>query len=373
VSPELEPLREELADLVSAVRCYVEQHAAAGTLGFPRAPGPPPRAALDAGARPAVTEGSGALPPERRLQSNPVAAVAPNARRDDAIDARAASARPPEPVPVRPADAPERAVSAPGDTGRAERVGVTAVAPNEAERALVTVGALNTAERAVSAPGDTGRAEPAAAPVERERPARTDAGPRVSAESRARLAALESEVSGCTACRLHSTRKQTVFARGSGSSGLCFVGEGPGADEDAQGYPFVGAAGQLLDRMIEAMGLDRDEVYVCNIVKCRPPDNRKPLPDEMAACRPFLEAQLELLQPEVMVALGATAVQGLFGTTSGITRLRGNWRLYQGKIAVMPTFHPAYLLRTPSAKREVWEDLKAVLRHLGREAPGRSR
>jgi uracil-DNA glycosylase family 4 len=162
-----------------------------------------------------------------------------------------------------------------------------------------------------------------------------------------------------------------VFARGTGSSGLCFVGEGPGADEDAQGYPFVGKAGQLLDRMIEAMGFLRDEVYVCNVVKCRPPKNRKPEPDEMATCRPYLVEQLDLLNPEVIVALGATAVEGLLGIGGGITRLRGKWRLYQGRIAVMPTFHPAYLLRTPEAKRDVWQDLQEVLRHMGRPVPSK--
>jgi DNA polymerase len=188
-------------------------------------------------------------------------------------------------------------------------------------------------------------------------------------EARQRLTVLAGEVTACTRCGLCRDRTQTVFARGSGSSGVCFVGEGPGADEDAQGYPFVGKAGQLLDRMIHAMGLERDEVYVCNIVKCRPPKNRKPEPDEMAACRPYLVEQLEVVQPKVIVCLGATAVEGLLGIGGGITRLRGTWRLYGGKIPVMPTFHPAYLLRTPEAKREVWQDLKEVLKHLGRPVP----
>jgi DNA polymerase len=186
-----------------------------------------------------------------------------------------------------------------------------------------------------------------------------------------RLQVLAEEVKGCVKCGLHARRTQTVFARGTGSSRLCFVGEGPGADEDAQGYPFVGKAGQLLDRMIAAMGFDRDEVYVCNIVKCRPPENRKPEPQEMAECMPYLTEQLELLQPEVIVALGATAVQGLLGTSEGIMRLRGKWKLYKGRIPVMPTFHPAYLLRLPAAKREVWDDLQAVLRQMGRSAPSR--
>jgi uracil-DNA glycosylase len=191
------------------------------------------------------------------------------------------------------------------------------------------------------------------------------------AERIRRLELLAESVRSCTRCALHAGRTRTVFARGTGASGLCFVGEGPGADEDAQGFPFVGKAGQLLDRMIEAMGFSRDDVYVCNIVKCRPPDNRKPEPEEMAACMPYLKEQLELIAPEVMVALGATAVQGLFGTSEGITRLRGRWKLYGGRTPVMPTFHPAFLLRNPAAKREVWDDLQAVLRHMGRQAPKR--
>lgn len=194
----------------------------------------------------------------------------------------------------------------------------------------------------------------------------------VAADAPERLAALANAVSTCTRCGLCKERTQTVFARGSGSCGVCFVGEGPGADEDAQGLPFVGKAGQLLDRMIAAMGFDRDEVYVCNVVKCRPPDNRKPEIDEMAACVPYLHEQLELIRPQVIVALGATAVQGLglLGPTDGITRMRGKWKRFR-EIDVMPTFHPAYLLRTPAAKREVWEDLQEVMRRLGQSPPRR--
>ena len=190
-------------------------------------------------------------------------------------------------------------------------------------------------------------------------------------ERKTRLSVLAEDIKGCTKCVLHEARTQTVFARGNGSSGLCFVGEGPGADEDEQGFPFVGAAGQLLDKMIAAMGIARDDVYVCNIVKCRPPKNRTPEPEEMSACMPYLVEQLSLVEPQVIVALGKTAVQGLFGTAEGITRIRGRWRLYQGRIAVMPTFHPAYLLRNPAAKREVWADLQLVLKHLGRAVPGK--
>jgi uracil-DNA glycosylase family 4 len=149
------------------------------------------------------------------------------------------------------------------------------------------------------------------------------------------------------------------------SSGLVFVGEGPGADEDAHGYPFpfVGAAGQLLDRMIAAMGFGRDDVYVCNIVKCRPPKNRKPEPEEMAACSPFLVEQLELLSPQVMVALGATAVQGLLGTSEGITRMRGKWKLYRGRIAVMPTFLPASCSAPPPPSARLARLARSVAAH----------
>ena len=143
------------------------------------------------------------------------------------------------------------------------------------------------------------------------------------------------------------------------------MGEGPGADEDRQG---LAGAGKLLTKMMEAMGLTREEVWIGNIVKCRPPGNRVPLPDEMEECLPYLKEQLELLRPKVIVCLGATAVKGLLATTTGITKLRGSWRSFEG-IDVMPTFHPAYLLRNPPAKKDAWEDLKEVLRRLGRPIP----
>ncbi|HKQ71713.1 MAG TPA: uracil-DNA glycosylase [Polyangiaceae bacterium] len=235
------------------------------------------------------------------------------------------------------------------------------------------------------------KAESAAGPATSERwsaPARFSAPPGAGAPpsvgttvpggsnrdaASARLVQLADEIRSCQKCPLHAGRTQTVFARGNPAAELCFVGEGPGADEDAQGFPFVGKAGQLLDRMIAAMGFLRDDVYVCNVVKCRPPSNRKPEPDEMAQCTPYLREQLELVAPKVIVALGATAVEGLIGTSGGITRLRGQWKLYR-TIPVMPTFHPAYLLRNPAAKREVWADLQAVLKQMGRPLPpaGRS-
>ncbi|WP_240807181.1 uracil-DNA glycosylase [Polyangium spumosum] len=220
--------------------------------------------------------------------------------------------------------------------------------------------------QAHAAPQWTPQAPPA---PQRPAAARPEA---LTPEARAvRLQMLASEVAGCTRCRLCETRTQTVFSRGNPLSELLFVGEGPGSEEDLQGEPFVGPAGQLLDRMIAAMGYRRDEVYICNIVKCRPPENRKPQPEEMEACKGWLAAQLELLRPKYIVALGATAIQGLIGTSEGITRLRGKWKMYRG-IPVMPTFHPAYLLRQPSAKREVWSDLQEVMARLGKKPPARS-
>ncbi len=169
---------------------------------------------------------------------------------------------------------------------------------------------------------------------------------------------------GCRRCKLASGRRNLVFGEGGPSARLVFVGEGPGETEDELGRPFVGKAGQLLDRMIEAIGLKRSDVYICNVVKCRPPGNRNPEPDEIAACTPFLSRQLAAIRPEVVVALGKFAAQYLMKTEVGIVKLRGRFGEFEG-IPVMPTFHPAYLLRNPPAKREAWEDLKAVAARLG--------
>ncbi len=195
----------------------------------------------------------------------------------------------------------------------------------------------------------------------------------VGAELRARLTIIDDRVKACTRCALHATRQQTVFARGNPDAELVFVGEGPGADEDAQGLPFVGKAGQLLDKMIAAMGLGEDDVYICNIVKCRPPNNRVPAPAEMASCIPYLNEQLDLVRPKVIVALGSTALKGLLGAGEGITKARGSWKIYRGTTPLMPTFHPAYVLRTPTreVKGMVWSDLQAVLKQLGRALPKR--
>ncbi len=184
-----------------------------------------------------------------------------------------------------------------------------------------------------------------------------------------RLAQLAAEAAGCTACVLHQKRTRSVFARGNPHAELAFVGEGPGHDEDLQGLPFVGAAGQLLDKMIAAMGYGRDEVYICNVVKCRPPDNRTPAPDEAQACARFLVPQLELVAPKLIVALGRCAAENL-----GLARPGSPWRGRFGSwhgFTVMPTYHPAYLLRSPEHKRVVWEDLQQVMQRLGRTPAGR--
>lgn len=168
----------------------------------------------------------------------------------------------------------------------------------------------------------------------------------------------------CTRCKLHKGRTNLVFGVGNPKAELVFVGEGPGADEDAQGEPFVGRAGKLLTQMIEAMSLRREDVYICNVVKCRPPDNRLPEKDEIATCSPFLLRQLAVIQPKVIVALGACSAQTLLQTTQGISRFRGEWFDFRGA-KLIATYHPAYLLRNPPAKSEVWKDLQKVMAHLG--------
>jgi len=180
------------------------------------------------------------------------------------------------------------------------------------------------------------------------------------------LPIVRTDLGECTRCKLHKTRNKIVFGDGSPKADLVFVGEGPGADEDAQGLPFVGRAGKLLTQMIEAMGLKRPDVYICNVVKCRPPGNRQPEKDEVEACSPFLFRQLDVIQPKVIVCLGATAAQTLLQTNRGISHFRGEWLEYRG-FKMMATYHPAYLLRNPAAKSEVWKDLQKVMAELGLE------
>lgn len=197
-----------------------------------------------------------------------------------------------------------------------------------------------------------------------------DRGGEVPHEDRAAaLAALRQQVRGCTRCTaLACTRTQTVFGVGAASPRVCFLGEAPGADEDKQGEPFVGAAGQLLNRILAASGLAREEVYILNVLKCRPPGNRTPEPAEVENCRPFFERQLEILRPEFIVCLGAVAAQSLLNVKTPIGRLRGAFHDYRGA-KVMATYHPAYLLRNPASKRDVWEDMQKLIAAMGRELP----
>ncbi len=182
----------------------------------------------------------------------------------------------------------------------------------------------------------------------------------------ATLEEVRAELGDCRRCGLCKERNSIVFGVGNPDAELVFVGEGPGREEDARGEPFVGEAGRLLDRIIQAMGLARAEVYICNVVKCRPPSNRDPLPDEISACEPFLQKQLAAIRPKVIVALGKFAAQTLLQSNAPISRLRGHWAEYHG-IPLMPTYHPAFLLRNPLGKREVWEDVKLVMKKLREE------
>jgi DNA polymerase len=250
------------------------------------------------------------------------------------------------------AAAREALFAAPTDRPPAGRRASTPPAPVAPPRAAVLVAAVTTSPLAA----------PRSAPIAPPAP--------VSTEPLA-LATLDWDelqclVSACTRCPLCKERTQTVFGTGSRQAELMFIGEAPGRDEDAQGVPFVGAAGQLLTKMITAMGFDRAAVYIANIVKCRPPRNRPPEADEATTCLPFLRRQIELVRPKVIVTLGATPLQFLLGK-SGIARERGVWSEFAG-IPVLPTFHPAYLLRAPEHKREAWEDLKQVMVRLGRES-----
>ena len=177
------------------------------------------------------------------------------------------------------------------------------------------------------------------------------------------LAELEGRLQGCQLCPLCEKRQKVVFGVGNPKAELVLVGEAPGREEDEQGFPFVGEAGRLLDRILFAMKLSRQEVYICNVIKCRPPNNRDPEPDEIVACEQFLKQQLQAIQPKLIIALGRFAAQTLLQTNTPISRLRGHWSEYQG-IPLMPTYHPAYLLRNPTGKHEVWADMKQVLQRL---------
>lgn len=178
------------------------------------------------------------------------------------------------------------------------------------------------------------------------------------------LAELEAIATACQNCGLAKTRTQVVYGAGNANADLMFIGEAPGRDEDLQGKPFVGRAGQLLTDIIKAMKLTRDDVYIANVIKCRPPENRNPEPDELDACRPYIRRQVAIIQPKVIVTLGRFALQSLTEKAYGITAVRGQWLEYEG-VKVMPTYHPAYLLRNPAAKKDVWADMKKVMAELG--------
>jgi DNA polymerase len=219
------------------------------------------------------------------------------------------------------------------------------------------------------APAEQGSLFAEAAPVA------ASAVPELTLEQRrVELKTLAERVCACTRCAiLVENRTQTVFADGQPGVDLCFIGEAPGADEDAQGLPFVGAAGQLLNKIIAACGMKREDVYICNIVKCRPPNNRTPTADEAAHCREFLTLQLELVKPKFICALGGCAAQNLLNTTQSIGKLRGRFHDYHG-IPVLCTYHPAFLLphRSPEKKRDVWEDMKLLMARMGRTIPPRT-
>jgi uracil-DNA glycosylase family 4 len=293
------------------------------------------------------------------------------------------AARPPSAPPMaRPPLAPESTgAPAAGLTGR----GGPAPSPMAAQGPSTPNGHTGAPMR----PAVTGQAvSPPAARAPASRPAPADGAgmlldvpqqaprppgqlPGMANGERPTLDQIRRELGDCQRCKLCSTRKNIVFGSGNPRAELVFVGEGPGETEDLQGVPFVGAAGELLTKMIEAMGFRRDDVYICNVVKCRPPGNRNPEPDEIAACEPFLRAQLAAIQPKVVVALGKFAAQTLLRDSTPITRMRGNWRTYEG-IQLMPTFHPAYLLRSPAEKRKAWEDLQAVMKVLGKQPGSRA-
>jgi DNA polymerase len=272
----------------------------------------------------------------------------------------------PAPAPGGAAPAPGGAAAAPG---RAAPAASGAAGAPAGARARAEVGtAAGVALQATLFGGP----EPAAEPGRRQAPAPdlAAARPPAAADPAEALRLVREEIGDCTRCRLCEGRTNIVFGVGSPRAPLMFVGEGPGADEDARGEPFVGRAGQLLTRIIESMGFRREEVYIANVVKCRPPDNRTPRPDEIATCAPFLFRQIQSIRPRVVVCLGTPAVQTVLGTRATISGLRGAFREVDG-IRIMPTYHPAYLLRNPNAKKDVWEDMKKVVAFLkSDDAPG---
>jgi uracil-DNA glycosylase len=247
-----------------------------------------------------------------------------------------------------------------------ERSGVTHL-PKRKKAASPSTAKASSLATPVPKPASTPIA-PLSPPVTAKSPATGKQAGASRAPSRlVQLDIIRQEVASCTRCKpLAAARTQTVFGVGNPNPRLCFVGEAPGADEDRLGEPFVGRAGQLLTKIIEACTLKREDVYILNVLKCRPPENRTPLPDEVANCRGYLDRQLAILQPEYICCLGGTAAQTLLSSDQSIGKLRGTFHEYNG-IPVLCTYHPSYLLRNPSAKREVWEDMKVLMNKLGIE------
>ncbi len=202
-----------------------------------------------------------------------------------------------------------------------------------------------------------------AIPLQQAAPGETSTSPSAPPRQISTLEDVRAELGNCTRCKLHRTRRTIVFGEGNPKAGLMLIGEGPGYDEDVQGRPFVGRAGQLLTKILEAIQLGREEVYIANIVKCRPPQNRNPEPDEIESCHPFLLKQIQAIRPRVICALGTFAAQTLLRTNEKITSLRGRFFEF-GEVKLIPTFHPAFLLRNPDRKRDVWEDVKQIARWL---------
>jgi uracil-DNA glycosylase family 4 len=229
-------------------------------------------------------------------------------------------------------------------------------------RAVAAAASPRRAASPLARPSASAPAEPL--PV-LSRPSLFETAERIEGDTLERIRA---DLGDCTRCKLHQARNKIVFGDGDSRAKLVFVGEGPGQEEDRQGLPFVGRAGKLLTQMIEAMGLKRERVYIGNVVKCRPPQNRTPEKDETASCSPFLDRQLAAIGPKVIVCLGSVASQALLGTSEPMSRIRGRWFQSHGA-KLLPTYHPAYLLRNPSAKAIVWEDLQKVMAELGLDPP----
>ena len=245
-------------------------------------------------------------------------------------------------------------------------LGVTGLSRDPVWRDRATPAAVDTEPAPAGAGHETDMTHDTFVPADTTAPdsgSATDDAPRPPriTDPAAALVALREEIGDCTRCVLHTLgRKQVVFGVGNPAAALMIVGEAPGADEDQQGEPFVGKAGQLLTKIIEAIELKRSDVYIANVIKCRPPGNRNPEPPEVATCSPFLLRQIDIIQPKVIVALGTFAAQTLLQVDTPISRLRGRVHPFRGGIRLVPTFHPAYLLRSPDKKRDVWEDMKLV-------------